>query len=148
MAGENKYSMNKAKSGLARKNLKQTKKTLWVLIQRKKIHSKPVLHPQPEYSLEFSTFFWSPRNCFSLLSSFTALGDREQTLERVVTGKQKHGAEVTARLTEVEQSKHSEQADHDSWLTYTAHSSPPPKPGCTHQSRRPPDFTNNARLSQ
>lgn len=88
----------------------------------------------------------------SLLSSFTALVDRGRTLERVVTGKQKHGAKVAVRLTEVEQSKHSEQADHDSWLTYTAHSSPPPKPGHTHQSRRTfcstPDFINKTQLSQ
>lgn len=91
--------MNKAKSGLARKAKKKKlkkKKTLWVLIQRKKIYNKPVLYPQPEYCLEFSTFVWSPRS-FSLLSSFTALVERGE-LQRVVPGKQKHGAKVAVGL--------------------------------------------------
>lgn len=57
--------------------------------------------------------------------------ERGGALERVSTGKQKHGAKVAVRVTEVGQGEHSEQANHDSWLTHTAHSSPQHKPDHT-----------------
>lgn len=59
---------------------------------KEKIYNKPVLHPQPERCLEFSTFsFWSPR---SFSAFFTELVGRGFHQERGITGQKSLGSQA------------------------------------------------------
>lgn len=109
---------------------------------KEKIYNKPVLHPQPERCLEFSTFsFWSPR-------SFSALFLHWISGERIPPGKGNHGAEVTGQPSQRWGRASTLSRAHHPLAKPHGTREPQQRPDHTLPPNSPPSFTKRRPLSQ